>query len=82
MTRKQLNVFLNKCNLNDLDVRKEISKIVVDEVIKTRYKRKIWEADGFPPLDVSGEEYLRPVPVCVFGASGWAVRSCAEWFCD
>jgi hypothetical protein len=82
ITREQLEELIAQSDLSNADDRQFINAVVIDEVVETRYKQKWWDAKGCAPLNVSGEEYLRPVPRCVFGAHGWTVCMGAEWFCN
>lgn len=82
MTREQLTEVVAKSDLSDPDVRRKLNDTVISEVVEARYKRQWWEVNGCAPINVSGTEYLRPVPRCVFGVDGWKVRMGAEWFCN
>lgn len=82
MTRQQFLILAQQSDLSDPDARQQLNGVVVDEVIETRYKRQWWEVNGCAPLNVSGTEYLRPVANVAFGADGWVLRFCAEWFCN
>ncbi len=82
VTRSQFNEFLKSVNLSDLETRKQINSMVIDEVIEQNHMRQFWEVNGFPPLDTSIVKFLRPCPVVVYGLNGWEVRFNNQWFCD
>lgn len=82
ITRKRFEAQYQNANLDSLEIRQQIAECVLDEVADTRFLRRHWCVNGFPPLDMSGKQYLRPVGCCRFGANGWEIRFAMEWFDD
>jgi len=82
ISREDFEAQCKSADLNSPEVRQQISRCVLDEVADTRFARRHWCVKGCAPLDMSGEQYLRPVGRCQFGLSGWEVKLAMEWFDD
>lgn len=82
LTRQQFDDLVRSADLSDREVRQRINGIVLNEVLDTRHQTKHWEVQGFAPLGVSGQEYLRPCARVVLGDAGWQVTLERNWFCD
>jgi hypothetical protein len=82
ISRQDFEAQCKSANLDNREIRQQISRCVLDEVAGTRFVRRHWCVNGCAPLDMSGEEYQRPVGRCLFGPKGWEVRLVMEWFAE
>lgn len=79
-TRQRFEAQYQGVDLGSSEIRRQINRCVLAEVADTRFVRRHWCVNGCAPLDMSGEQYLRPVGRCLFGANGWEIRFAMEWF--
>jgi hypothetical protein len=82
ISRQDFEAQYKSANLDNQEIRQQISRCVLDEVAGTRFARRHWHVNGCAPLDMSCEQYLRPVGRCLLSLSGWEVRFAMEWFDD
>jgi hypothetical protein len=82
MTRQEIQQQADALDLSDKATRRKLNGTVADDVVNQRYKRQWWEVAGCAPLNVSGNEFLRPVANVAFDGLGWVLRFKNEWFCN
>lgn len=82
ITRQKFEAQYQSANLDSPKIRQQIDQCVLAEIADTRFDMRHWCVNGCAPLDMSGEQYLRPVGRCLLGVGGWEVRFAMEWFDD